>query len=125
MRRRASRSAVMGSIGNGVGRSGIRVPERGLGGCRGRDEAEVAVGGGGRDASSRGALKEAELEEERLVDVHDRVGLLARRGGNGLEANGSSAELLDDAVEDGAVGVVEAEGVDVEEGEGGAGGGEG
>jgi hypothetical protein len=37
-------------------------------------------------------LEEADLEQVRLVDFHDGVGLLGDGGGEGVEANGTAAE---------------------------------
>jgi hypothetical protein len=54
------------------------LPEFGLclhGLLRQRD-AQVGVGVAGGHAAARGALEEADLHQVRLVDVHDRVGLL-------------------------------------------------
>ena len=67
------------------------------------------------------------LEEVGLVDVLDRVGLLADRRREGVHADRPAAELLDDGEEEAPVDLVEAVGVDLEEGEGvaGDGGGDG
>src|SRR5512133_3549981 len=62
----------------------------------GRDPAEVAVGRGGRDASPRGAVQEAVLDQERLIDVLNGVALLADRRGNRVEPHRSPSELVDD-----------------------------
>src|SRR5205823_10190405 len=40
------------------------------------------------------AGQEAQLNEERLVDVHDRVRFFARCGGDGLDADRPAAELV-------------------------------
>src|SRR5688572_37109 len=61
----------------------------------------VALGGAdmlaaelGDDASARRALEEAELEQVRLVDVLDRVRLLAERHGERGQPDGPAAEPL-------------------------------
>src|SRR5262249_39749891 len=46
------------------------------------------------DAPARGSLEEAELQEERLVDVLDRVRLLAERDRNRRETDRAAAELV-------------------------------
>ena len=58
------------------------------------------------------------LEQVGLVDVLDRVGLLADRGGERVHAHRAAAELLDDREEQPAVDLVEAVGVDLEQREG-------
>ena len=78
--------------------------------------------GGGCGATALGrALEEAELQEVGLVDVFDGVGFFRNRGGDGADADGAAAELLDDGVEDLDVDLVEALVIDVEAAEGGAG----
>src|SRR4051812_48384497 len=48
------------------------------------------------DAAARRALKETELQQERLVHVLDRVLLLAERDGQRREAHRPAAELEED-----------------------------
>ena len=70
------------------------------------------------DPPARGALQEAELQQVRLVDVLDRVGLLAERDGERREADGPAAELERDRLQQLAVGALEAVVVDLEQLEG-------
>ena len=85
----------------------------------------MLVGAARGGAAAGGAVEEAVLQEVRLVDVLDRVGLLADGRGEGVHARPAAAELLDDGEEEAAVHLVEAVGVDLEEGEGVAGDGDG
>src|SRR4051794_40986287 len=55
------------------------------------------------DAAARRALDEAELEQVRLVDILDRVGLLTERNGERREADRAAAEALDDRAQQLAV----------------------
>ena len=64
---------------------------------------------------ARGALEEAELEQVRLVDVLDRVGLLAERDGERGEADRATFELVRDRPEQLAVRALETLGVDLEQ----------
>ena len=57
----------------------------------------MAEGVRGQQAPARRALHEAQLDEVGLDDVLDRVARLGERGGDGLDANRSSAELDRDA----------------------------
>src|SRR5579883_3017892 len=64
-------------------------------GCRSSEEhafagqghAEVLVGQAGGHPAPRGAIKEAPLHEEGLVDLFERVLFLGQRGGQGVEAD--------------------------------------
>ena len=66
-------------------------------------------------AAARGALDEAELEQVRLVDVLDRVRLLAERDGERREPDRAAVELLDDRAQEVAVDPLEPELVDLEQ----------
>ncbi len=59
-------------------------------------QSEVFVGARGRDAAARRAIEEADLDQIRLVDVLDRVLLLADRGRQAVEPDRAAAELVDD-----------------------------
>ena len=63
----------------------------------------MLVGGLGRDPAAGGADKETGLDEEGFVHVLQGVFLLADRGGQGFQANGSTLELLDQGQEDAPV----------------------
>ena len=88
-----------------------------------RSEERVGVGSGAdvlapelrHDAAARRALQEAELEQVRLVDVLDRVRLLADRGGERREADRAAVELLDDRPQQRAVDALEPALVDLEQ----------
>ena len=69
----------------------------------------------GDDASARRALQESELEQVRLVDVLDRLRLLAERDRERREADRAAAELLDDARRSVAVEPLEPRLVDLEQ----------
>src|SRR5438132_4389371 len=69
----------------------------------------------GDDAAARRALDEAELEEIRLVDVLDRLLLLAEGDGERGETDGPAAELDRDRLEQLAIGPLEADRVDLVE----------
>ena len=69
----------------------------------------------GDDPPARRALEEAELEQVRLVDVLDRVGLLAERDGERREADRAAAELLGDRRQQLAVDALEPAAVDLEQ----------
>ena len=64
---------------------------------------------------ARGPLEEPELQEVRLVDILDRVGLLAERDRERREPDGTAAELRRDRVEQLPVDPLEALLVDLEE----------
>ena len=66
----------------------------------------------GDHAAARCALEEAELEQVGLVDVLDRLRLLAERDGERREPDRSAAELDRDRAEELAVGPLEAEAAD-------------
>ena len=53
----------------------------------------------GRDTPLGSAVEETKLKEIRLDHIHDRILLLADRGSNRVQANRSTAILLDDGVE--------------------------
>ena len=78
----------------------------------------------GGDAAARGAVEEADLDEEGLVDLFEGILLFGEGGGEGVEADGATVVLFDDGAEEAAVELVEAVGVDFKEGEGGLCGGE-
>ena len=69
----------------------------------------------GDHAAARRALEEAELEQVRLVDVLDRVRLLAERDGERRQADRAAAELQGDRLEQLAVDPLEPLLVDLEQ----------
>ena len=75
----------------------------------------MRVGAGGGDPAARRALEQARLEQERLVDLLDRLRLLRHRDREGVEADRLPGEGLAERGEDGAVDLVEAELVDLEQ----------
>ena len=87
---------------------------------RGRLEPEVAEGALGGAAAARRPLEQAALEQVGLVDVLDRVRLLADRDGERREPDGAAAEVRADGREDLAVQAIQALVVDLEEVERGA-----
>ena len=83
----------------------------------------MLIGEAGGDAAAGGAVEEADLDEEGLVDLFEGVLLFGERGGEGVEADGAAIVFLDDGAEEAAVEFVEAVGVDFEHFEGSHGGG--
>ena len=69
----------------------------------------------GDHAAARRPLEEAELQQVRLVDVLDRVGLLAERDGEGRQPDRPAAELERDRLEELAVDALEPLLVDLEQ----------
>ena len=61
----------------------------------------------GDDAATRRPLQEAELQQERLVDVFDRLLLLAEGDRERREPDRAAAELRDDATQELAVEALE------------------
>src|SRR5919106_225146 len=72
----------------------------------------------GGHSASWGSLEEAELEEERLVDLLQGSRVLADGGGEGRESNRSSPESLHQSRQDGEVDAVEPLLVHLEQGQG-------
>ena len=64
------------------------------------ERAEVLVGGRHRDPAARRADQQALLDEERLVDVLDRLGLLADGDRQRRQPDRTAAELLAQRAED-------------------------
>src|SRR5690606_27560013 len=81
----------------------------------GWQQAEVFPRGRGGDPPTRGAHEQPLLDEERLVDVLDRLGRFADADGEGGEADRPAAETSAQRLEDGPGGLVETEVVDAEE----------
>src|ERR671918_1836480 len=83
---------------------------------RSRDRrTQVAVGVLGGHPSTRRPAEEPQLEEIRLHDVLDGVGLLPHGGCEGREPHRSAAELVDERLEDRVVQSVQAPIVDLED----------
>ena len=82
---------------------------------RGQLEPEVRVGGRRRGAPARRALEHAQLEQVGLVDVLDRVLLLADGDRERREPDRAAGELHADRAQDLAVEAVEPELVDLEQ----------
>jgi len=75
--------------------------------ARGRFDAAVPETALGDHAAARRAHEKAAHDEVGLVDVLQRVGLLAERHGKRLETDGPAVELLDDRLQDVSVELVE------------------
>ena len=75
----------------------------------------------GDDAAAGGPLEETELEQVRLVDVLDRVRLLAQRDRQRGKPDRAAVEALDDGAQQLAIDRLEATLVDLEQLEGLAG----
>ena len=72
----------------------------------------MVVGLFGGHAPAVGALEEAQLHQERFHDIHDGVGFLADAGGQRLQADWASPEIVKQAVQQHAVGAVHAQVID-------------
>ena len=72
----------------------------------------MAVGGVGDDAAPGRAVQKALLHQERFVHVFDGIDGFTDGGGNGVEADGTAAEFIDDDLQDPAVRPVEAARID-------------
>src|SRR5579859_1705205 len=77
-------------------------------------EAEVFVGEACDDATAWGACDEAELQQVGFVDILDGFGVFTGAGGQRVQADGATIELLDDGQQQVAVGLVEADLVDLQ-----------
>ncbi len=75
----------------------------------------MLVGEPGRDPPARRAVDKTKLQQVRLVNIHDRIGFLADRGGDGFQADRPALEFLDDGAQHAAVDVVQAERIDVQQ----------
>src|SRR5687767_10428763 len=73
----------------------------------GRQYPEVPVRLRRRHAAPRRALEEPGLDQVRLVEVLERSPVLAERSRDGVDPDGTAAELLDDRREDPPVELVE------------------
>src|SRR5215468_8287519 len=73
--------------------------------------AEVGVGGGRRLAAAGASDDVADLQQEGLDDLGQRLALVVDRGRDGLEADWAAPVLLDDGNEESAVESVEPRGV--------------
>src|SRR5680860_917500 len=82
-----------------------------------RRETQVGVGGRGGPATAGRALEETLLQEERLVDLLDGLGLLADRHGQRGEPHGTTGKMATQCPEDGPVDLVQASLVDLEQGQ--------
>src|ERR1700682_1286846 len=116
-----------GSLGSKRGRAGRRIVspplsfgEQLAGGGR-RNDSEVAVCEGSRDAATIGPLQEPLLDEKRFEHVLDGVALLADRRRPLVDAHRPPAELVEDALQKLAVHDVETRAVDIEHLQGGIG----
>ena len=75
----------------------------------------MRVGALGRDAAARGARKESLLQQVRLVNLIDRVGLFSDSGREALDPDRSAVKLVDDRAEDRAIHLIEACRIDFEQ----------
>src|SRR3954462_8813263 len=73
----------------------------------------MLVGTSCGDASSRGALEKAELNQIWLVDIHNRVRLFTRGSGKGFDSHWTAVKFINNGDEDAAVDVVQSEFIDV------------
>src|SRR5262245_61278310 len=78
----------------------------------GRGVAEVRVGSRRRPARARAPPHAAELRQEGLADVAERLGRGVAGRGGGLEADGTAPLLPDDGDEEAPVATIAAGGVD-------------
>ncbi len=108
MRMLAGRHSGAGSLtsDSGVNRFGTTVARR---------QVQVGVGARGRHAAAGRALEQTGLEQERLVDLLDRLRLLRHRHRQGVEADGLAGEGRAQRGQDRTVDFVEPELVDLEQ----------
>ena len=59
-------------------------------------------------------MQEAELDQERLVDILDRIGLLVSRRRQSIKANWTPAEFLDYRAEQPPISGIKAQWIDLE-----------
>ena len=76
---------------------------------------QMLIGGLCCDPSLGGAVEESELEEIGLDHVHDRILLLADRGGDGIQIDRSAAIFFDNRLEHAAVDIVQTKRIDLEQ----------
>ena len=81
----------------------------------GRSEPEIFIGARRGDTAARRAIEKAGLDQERLVDVFDRVLFFADGGRDAVDAHRAAAELVDDGSQQLAIDLVEAVIVDLEQ----------
>ena len=74
----------------------------------------MLVGAAGGDPPARRALEEAQLKQERLVDILDRIDLLGQRGRQRREADRPAVEQLDDRPQQPAVVLIQPQLVDLQ-----------
>ena len=84
---------------------------------------KILRGPAGSHAAPGGALQEAGLDQVGLVDVFQGVFFFAKGRGQGAQTHRPAVILLQDGEQDLPVDAVQAQLVDVQEGEGGVGGG--
>ena len=77
--------------------------------------ADVSAAKLRHDSPAGSALQESELEQIRLVDVLDRVRLLAKGDGQRGQAHRAAVEALDDRLQKLAIGALESVAVDLEQ----------
>ena len=79
-----------------------------------RGFAEVPVGKRGCFTTTGGAFDETFFDEEGFIDILDRSGIFSHRRSDGIEADRSAAELIDDGEQQFVVYLIETEGIDIE-----------
>src|SRR6266511_817280 len=113
-RRSLSTNSSCGPSTPGTQSSGTSAPLLEEGAVDG-DGSDVLAAQVGQHPTPRRALDEAQLEQVGLVDVLDRVRLLAQRDGEGRQSHRAASELVRDRPEQLAVHALQALGVDLEE----------
>src|SRR5215213_605036 len=81
--------------------------------CRCLD-SQMGVGALGCDSATGSSLEKTELDEIRLVDIHDRIGFFTDCRCQRLDTDRSATEFFDNRTKNSAVNVVESEVVDIE-----------
>src|ERR1035441_2738486 len=77
-------------------------------------DTEMLIREMGRHSPARGAIEKANLNEERLGDFFDGVGLFGQRGCQLIQAHRAALVLLDDGQQQLAIDLVEAVAIDFE-----------
>ena len=67
----------------------------------------MSIGEGGGFAAAVGALEEADLEKEWLVDCLNGVHFFGNGGGEGVEAHRATAEFFDQGAEKATINFIE------------------
>src|SRR5579885_3428413 len=74
-----------------------------------RGQAQMLIGQASHHAPTRGTRDKTELQEIWLIDILNRLAILAGTGGQGIKTNRAAIEFLNDRQEEIAIGLVQAD----------------